>query len=88
MGQEWENTGHALVREFVFADFAGAMAFVNRVAQVAEEGRLDAVFVAEELNHHPDITIRWNKVTLTLSTHASGGLTGRDFQLAEALDAL
>ena len=77
MGQEWENTGHALVREFVFADFAGAMAFVNRVAQVAEE-----------LNHHPDITIRWNKVTLTLSTHASGGLTGRDFQLAEALDAL
>ena len=77
MGQQWENTGHALVREFVFADFAGAMAFVNRVAQVAEE-----------LNHHPDITIRWNKVTLTLSTHTSSGLTGRDFQLAEALDAL
>jgi 4a-hydroxytetrahydrobiopterin dehydratase len=77
MRNDWENTGHALVREFAFADFAGAMAFVNRVAQLAEE-----------LNHHPDITIRWNKVTLTLSTHSSGGLTQKDFTLAEAIDSL
>ncbi|WP_106398090.1 4a-hydroxytetrahydrobiopterin dehydratase [Actinocorallia populi] len=77
MGQEWENTGHALVREFVFSDFAGAMAFVNRVAQIAEEQ-----------GHHPDIAIRWNKVTLTLSTHTSGGLTDKDFRLAEAVDGL
>ncbi|GAA2726534.1 4a-hydroxytetrahydrobiopterin dehydratase [Actinocorallia aurantiaca] len=77
MENGWENTGHALVREFVFSDFAGAMAFVNRVAQVAEEK-----------NHHPDIQIRWNKVTLTLSTHTSGGLTEKDFRLAEAIDSL
>lgn len=77
MKSGWENTGHSLVREFVFSDFADAMAFVNRVAQIAEEQ-----------NHHPDITIRWNKVTLDLSTHTSGGLTERDFTLAEAIDSL
>lgn len=77
MENGWENTGHALVREFVFSDFAGAMAFVNRVAQIAEQN-----------DHHPDIQIRWNKVTLTLSTHTSGGLTEKDFRLAGAIDSL
>jgi 4a-hydroxytetrahydrobiopterin dehydratase len=77
MEKGWENTGHALVREFVFSDFAGAMAFVNRVARVAEER-----------DHHPDIQIRWNKVVLTLSTHTSGGLTEKDFRLAEEVDSL
>jgi Pterin-4a-carbinolamine dehydratase len=53
------------------------MAFVNRVADVAEEA-----------NHHPDITIRWNTVTLTQSTHVANGLTEHDFRLARRLNAL
>ncbi len=53
------------------------VAFVRRVAEVAESR-----------NHHPDIDIRYNRVTLTLSTHDEGGLTGRDFDVAEAVDGL
>ena len=45
-------------------------------------------YLAEEANHHPDIGVQWNKVTLTLSTHSAGGLTGNDFALARAIDAL
>jgi 4a-hydroxytetrahydrobiopterin dehydratase len=45
-------------------------------------------YVAERANHHPDILIEWNKVTLTLSTHSAGGLTGADFDLAGAINAL
>jgi 4a-hydroxytetrahydrobiopterin dehydratase len=55
----------------VRADFAQAMGFVNEVAAAAEAA-----------GHHPDIDIRWNKVTLALSSHAEGGLTDREFQLA------
>ena len=73
----WELSGSAIVRTFTFKDFKEAMAFVNRVADVAEEA-----------NHHPDITIQWNKVTLTQSTHVAGGLTEHDFRLARRLNAL
>ncbi|HXG39852.1 MAG TPA: 4a-hydroxytetrahydrobiopterin dehydratase [Candidatus Limnocylindrales bacterium] len=73
----WERRGQALVRTFRFPDFRAALAFVNRVAEPAEEQR-----------HHPDVEIRWNTVTLTLSTHASGGITERDFRLAEAIEGL
>ncbi len=59
------------------ADFKDAMAFVNEVAQIAEAR-----------NHHPDITIQWNKITLTLSTHSAGGLTANDFDLARRINAL
>ncbi len=66
----------AIVRELAFADFAAAIAFVDRVAAAAEAA-----------NHHPDILLHgWNKVRLTLSTHSAGGLTGADFQLAAQLD--
>ena len=58
-------------------DFAQAMMFVNQVAAAAEAA-----------GHHPDIGIRWNKVTLALSTHAVGGLTDRDFQLAARIQEL
>jgi 4a-hydroxytetrahydrobiopterin dehydratase len=64
-------------KEFVFADFAAAMVFVNKVAELAEaEG------------HHPDILIEYNKVTLTLSTHDVGGLTEKDFALEKKIDAI
>lgn len=64
------------MRTFSHRDFAAALAFVNRVGGLAEEA-----------NHHPDIDIRWNKVTLRLSTHNCGGLTDLDFDLAARIDA-
>ena len=73
----WEREGDTIVKMFTFADFAQALAFVNRVA-----------VPAEAQNHHPDVLIHWNEVTLTLWTHASGGLTHRDFDLAAAIDQL
>jgi len=73
---EWSQRPDALERDFEFADFAEAMAFVNRVADAAEER-----------NHHPDILVHgWNKVRLTLSTHTEGGLTDADHALARAID--
>jgi 4a-hydroxytetrahydrobiopterin dehydratase len=73
---EWRSEGDALVRDFEFPDFAGAMAFVNRVAEAAEAA-----------NHHPDILVHgWNKVRLTLSTHSEGGVTDADRRLAGAID--
>ena len=74
----WQREGDEIVRELKFADFAAAMAFVNRVAQEAEEA-----------NHHPDILVHgWNNVRLTLSTHTKGGVTDADRALAEQIDAL
>jgi 4a-hydroxytetrahydrobiopterin dehydratase len=70
----WERRGPQIRRTWAFADFRGSMAFVNTVADLAEAA-----------DHHPDIDIRYSKVTLVLSTHDAGGLTGRDFALAEAI---
>ncbi|MGH2864238.1 MAG: 4a-hydroxytetrahydrobiopterin dehydratase [Solirubrobacteraceae bacterium] len=68
----------AIVRECKLADFAAAIAFVNRVAELAEAA-----------NHHPDILVHgWNRVRLTLSTHSQGGLTDADFALAAQIDGL
>jgi 4a-hydroxytetrahydrobiopterin dehydratase len=67
----WERRGNEIVKTFTREDFAHAMVFVNEVAGAAEAA-----------GHHPDIDIRWNKVTLALSSHAEGGLTDSDFQLA------
>lgn len=75
--KDWKKQSAAIARTFQFQDFAGAMEFVNKVAQAAEEA-----------NHHPDIDIRWNKVTLTLATHSEGGLTQKDFDLAKRIDGL
>lgn len=70
--------GSAIEREWKLADFAAAIAFVERVAGVAEQA-----------NHHPDILVHgWNKVRLTLSTHSQDGLTEADFKLAEQVDLL
>ncbi len=73
----WQREGDALVREYRFKNFREAMAFVNRVAELAEEQR-----------HHPDITIVYNRVRLALSTHEAGGITERDLALAQRIDAL
>jgi len=68
----------AIEREWTLSDFAAAIAFVNSVAELAEQA-----------NHHPDILLHgWNNVRLTLSTHSEGGLTDADFQLAEEVDRL
>jgi 4a-hydroxytetrahydrobiopterin dehydratase len=75
---EWQREGDAIVREWKVADFGEAMAFVNRVAEAAEEA-----------NHHPDILVHgWNKVRLTLTNHSEGGLTPADFEMAEKVDSL
>ena len=72
---EWSLNGDLLQRTFRFDDFAGSMAFVVRIADQAER-----------MQHHPDIMIRYNKVTLTLTTHDAGGLTEQDFTAARATD--
>ncbi|HEV2999795.1 MAG TPA: 4a-hydroxytetrahydrobiopterin dehydratase [Solirubrobacteraceae bacterium] len=75
---EWREEGAELVRDFELKDFAEALAFVNRVGEVAEAA-----------NHHPDILIHgWNKVRLTLSTHSEGRVTDADHALAGRIDAL
>ena len=73
----WAEVDGALQREFRFADFAEALAFVNRVGELAE---------AE--NHHPDVEIRWNRVTLRWWTHVANAITARDHELAAKTDAL
>lgn len=75
---EWKREGDEIVRDWKFGDFSEAMAFVNRVAQAAEEA-----------NHHPDILVHgWNKVRLSLTNHAAGGLTDADFEMARTFDQL
>jgi 4a-hydroxytetrahydrobiopterin dehydratase len=75
---EWQREGDEIAREFKFEDFATAMAFVNRVAETAEEA-----------NHHPDILVHgWNKVRLSLTNHSAGGLTDADFAMAAKIDEL
>ena len=73
----WHREGKEIIRVVERADFAGALAFVNEVG-----------LLAEGANHHPDIDIRWNRVTLRLSTHSEGGITDKDLSLAAAIDDL
>ena len=73
----WRNSGTVIARTFHFKDFVAAMKFVNAIAKLAEKAW-----------HHPDIDIRWNKVTLALTTHSEGGLTEKDFKLAKQFDRL
>ncbi len=74
---DWKYEGGALVREYTFADFAVAFAFVARLAMLAEKA-----------NHHPDIDIRYNKVRVGLVSHDSGGVTARDTSMAEKISRL
>lgn len=72
---DWEREGDEIFKTFEFDDFAGSISFVNEVARLAER-----------YDHHPDIDIRWNKVKLVLSTHSEGGLTARDFDVANEIE--
>jgi 4a-hydroxytetrahydrobiopterin dehydratase len=74
---QWRRKAQVIMRTYEFKDFPAAIKFVNTVARLAEKAW-----------HHPDIDIRWNKVTLALTTHDEGGLTGKDFALAEKFDRL
>ena len=73
----WKRNGAQIYRAVVKKDFVEAMGFVQSVA-----------LLAEKADHHPDIDIRWNTVTLVLSTHSEGGLTQKDFSLAEQINSL
>ena len=73
----WERDGDAIRKSFERADFVGSVNFVNTL-----------VGPAEEMNHHPDLEISWDTVTVFLSTHSDGGVTAADFELATKIDAL
>jgi 4a-hydroxytetrahydrobiopterin dehydratase len=74
---DWKKSGALISRTFQFKDFPAALKFVNAVGKIAERDQ-----------HHPDIDIRWNKVMLALTTHDAGGLTEKDFALAQKIDRL
>ena len=73
----WERDGGAIRKSFDRGDFKGSVDFVNRLTPDAEE-----------MNHHPDLEVSWNTVTVSITTHSEGGLTGNDFELAKRIDAL
>ncbi len=73
----WSQNGDAIQRTFQFENFVGSMRFLNSVAEAAER-----------VQHHPDILVRWNKVTLTLSTHDAGGITEKDMTFATDADQI
>jgi 4a-hydroxytetrahydrobiopterin dehydratase len=72
----WRREGDKLRRQFQFADFVTAFSFMTRCA-----------LVAEKMDHHPDWSNVWNKVDVTLWSHDAGGITDRDFRLAQAMNA-
>ena len=71
----WSKRAHTIVRIFKCEGFGQSISFVNRIATKAQK-----------LNHHPNIDIRFDRVTLTLTTHEEGGITGKDFALARECD--
>jgi len=71
----WRSEGDAITRQFEFKDFVGSVDFVNRITPLAEE-----------MNHHPDLAISWNKVTVKLFSYTDGALTENDFELASKID--
>jgi 4a-hydroxytetrahydrobiopterin dehydratase len=73
----WARAGNAITRTVTRADFRAAMLYAAAVG-----------YLAEQANHHPDLLIQWNKVTLTLSTHSAGGLTAADIALASRINEL
>ncbi|HJZ49688.1 MAG TPA: 4a-hydroxytetrahydrobiopterin dehydratase [Roseiflexaceae bacterium] len=74
---DWTREGNEIRKVFKLASFPGAIAFVTQVG-----------FLAEAAGHHPDIDIRWRKVSLALTTHDAGGLTEKDFDLAAQIDEI
>jgi 4a-hydroxytetrahydrobiopterin dehydratase len=73
----WSRSGEAIEKTYEGDDFMWSVGLVNRLAPAAEE-----------MNHHPDLVISWNRVTVTISTHSEGGLTENDFVLAGKIDGV
>jgi len=73
----WERNGSAITKSFKRGDFVGSVNFVRSLVEPAEQ-----------MNHHPDVEIAWDTVTVSLSTHSDGGVTAADFELATKIDAL
>ena len=74
--QGWQRVGDAIQRTFERGDFVGSVEFVRSLVEPAEE-----------MGHHPDLEISWDKVTVTVTSHSEGGLTEDDFVLAKRIDA-
>lgn len=73
----WERDGEQIVKTFERGDFVGSVRFIQAI-----------VDPAEEMNHHPDLTVSWDKVRVSITNHAAGGLTANDFELAKRIEAL
>ncbi|MEE9252589.1 MAG: 4a-hydroxytetrahydrobiopterin dehydratase [Thermodesulfobacteriota bacterium] len=73
----WDLRDKEIRKTYTTKDFVDSLAFVTKVA-----------FLAEKANHHPDVLIQWNRVTLTLSTHSEGGITNKDFKLATQIEGI
>jgi 4a-hydroxytetrahydrobiopterin dehydratase len=73
----WEREGEKIAKTFECGDFVGSVEFVRRLVEPAED-----------MGHHPDLSISWDKVEVSITTHAAGGLTENDFELAQRVDAL
>jgi 4a-hydroxytetrahydrobiopterin dehydratase len=73
----WSRAGDAIEKEFSNGDFVGSVEFVKKVVEPAED-----------MGHHPDLELSWDKVKVSITNHAEGGLTEADFELAEKIDAL
>jgi 4a-hydroxytetrahydrobiopterin dehydratase len=73
----WEREGDVIAKTFQLADFVGSVEFIKLV-----------VVPAEDMNHHPDLNVSWNEVRVSITTHAAGGLTENDFELAKRIDGL
>jgi 4a-hydroxytetrahydrobiopterin dehydratase len=73
----WRREGDAIRKDFKLDDFKGSVDFVNRLTPEAEG-----------MNHHPDLSISWNTVEVSISTHSQGGITENDFELAKRIDAV
>jgi 4a-hydroxytetrahydrobiopterin dehydratase len=72
---EWKHTGDAIAKQYKFKAFMDGIRCINRIAEAAEK-----------MDHHPDIAINYTRITFTLSTHDQGGITDKDFKLAEAIE--
>ena len=73
----WKRDGDAITKTFDRGDFVGSVEFVRRMVEPAEE-----------MNHHPDLSVSWSEVKVSITNHAAGGLTEADFELAAKIDAL
>jgi 4a-hydroxytetrahydrobiopterin dehydratase len=73
----WEREDQTIVKTFERADFVGSVKFIDRLVEPAEE-----------MGHHPDLSVSWDKVRVSLTTHAAGGLTENDFELAKRIEGV